>query len=96
VAPGATIVDNLGDSGTKNVLADMIASTELVGDTLSFDDNFSFDVSVPNATDTSVLFTENIAATDVQSAPDAPSFATPVLAAVGLLGCRRRWLGRAG
>jgi hypothetical protein len=96
VAPGATIVDNLGDSGTKSVLADMMASTQLVGDTLSFDDNFSFEVSVPDATDTSVLFTDEIAATEVRSAPDAPSFATPVLAALGLLGCRRRWLGRAG
>jgi hypothetical protein len=69
VNSAAIITDSMNKSGQSDVLSDIMAETQLVGDTLSFTDNYSFTVTVPNTPETSVLFTRDAGAGGASGQP---------------------------
>src|SRR5262249_1696070 len=78
VNPDASITDSMDKSGQANVLNDIIGNAQLVGNTLSFKNDYSFTVTLPGNPESSVLFTRDAGAdavTGASAAPEPPSLA---------------------
>jgi hypothetical protein len=83
---GVGIVDSFGKTGYDNVFKDLLSSTSLKDGTLSFNNDYSFTLTLPGNPNSSILFMSDDSISVAGAVPEPASWVLASIGIVGLIG----------